>query len=355
LFFAGTADGDVHGYLAADGEAVGTIYNPDGAVTAIAAAPAHPQEVIAIGTARGELWLCGDHEADPQGYFCLQLPSAVSALAWTYWPDGWELLAIGLSDGAILVWDPRTTALPDGTWYVDDPAAIRAVAPATGVAITALCWSPVGDGTLVAGAANGFVSTFDVEQASQTHSFSTPQLADTALATGELDGRPVIAASGSRFRVWDIATRTPVVVSDEAGRGRDELLFGDLDGHTIVLQPSYDGVRVWDPLQLDQEYSVAVTRPSERQGFPIALTRLPPEAIGAVNSDLADYVIAFGRLAGHATLATATEAGAITLADLGTGAQRSLQWYNSVHSLAIGPDSLLAIGDPQGYTVIQIH
>ena len=328
VLVVGTATGNV--YLLADLErTVGGVEDLTDAVTALATAPDYVEHVTAIGTAGQVLLLLFQLENGEQAVYELSVPAAVSALAWSYWPDEWPVLAVGLADGGVVLWNPRRVVGADRVWRYDDPAAIQVVAPPTGVPVTALCWGPEGPPTLIVGAADGMLRTWDVTAGAETHAFSTDLFADTVLATGRLNDRAVLATTGSMLRVWDIATGDPVVVSDVHGRSNDQLLFTELDGRPVMIQQAHDGIRVWDPQNATAPHVAAIT----------GLT--PP-------------VLAFGTLNEQPVLAIGTPTGLITLANLRDGTQRTIDWYSPVHALAIGPDDQLAIGDPRGYTVLQV-
>jgi hypothetical protein len=360
IVVVGTATGSVHLYggfeWTADGfELLGS------EVTALATTENYGEHITAIGTAEGALVLLHHLQNGEQAVYGLPMPGlldatagGVSALAWSFWPDGWPVLAMGLTDGGVLTWDIRRATVEDGSRQVDDPVAIQTVAPPTGTPVSALCWAPEGPPMLFVGAGDGMLRTWDVGEAAETHAFSTDLNEDTVLATGQLDGQVVLATAGRMLRVWDIATATPVLVSDEQGQSDGELLFGRLNDRTIMIQHAHDGMQIWDPLLATPPHLVATAR---RHPRPVPLTpdmtRLPRLTID-IASGLAPSALAFGTLNRRPILAIGTETGLIILADLRDGTQRTIHWYSPVHALAIGPDGQLAIGEPQGYTVLQI-
>ena len=81
-----------------------------------------------------------------------------------------------------------------------------------------------------------------------------------------------------------------------------------------------------------------------RDGQPLATVPLPDE----------HAVIDLGQLNGRDTLAVGTPGGALILVDLASGERRTIDWFDPIAALAIGPDNHIAIGDDKGYTVIRV-
>jgi WD40 repeat protein len=353
MLAVGTAAGEVHIHDADDGELLFGLQGLGAAVTALAAHVQGTEHLTAIGTADGNLgvWL---HLPDGgQDFSELSLPSAVSALSWSYQPDGWPVLAVGTADGGVWLWDPARVVNEDGSWNVDDPAILHGVASGPGVPVSSLTWSWEGPPTLIGGDVHGTIRTWDVTTGTENHVFNADKHADTVLATGRLGGRTVLAAAGHLLRVWDLADGTPLLIGDDQRSSNDELLFGDADGRTIMAQNFFDGVRVWDPLEATQLDTVATPRDTRPPLEPRRLTQRSAFAIGAATGLIAP-TLALGRLNERPALAVGTPTGLITLVDLRDGTQRTIDWYEPVYALGLGPDNLVAIGDPQGYTVIRV-
>ena|SRR5690348_2980988 len=53
-------------------------------------------------------------------------------------------------------------------------------------------------------------------------------------------------------------------------------------------------------------------------------------------------------------IAVGTPGGALILVDLASGERRTIDWFDPIAALAIGPYNHIAIGDGKGYTVIRV-
>lgn len=70
-----------------------------------------------------------------------------------------------------------------------------------------------------------------------------------AVATAELDGRPVVVAGGDgTVRVWDLATRAPIGQPLTGHTGAvNAIAIAQLDGRPVIVSGSTDGtVQVWN-------------------------------------------------------------------------------------------------------------
>ncbi|MGE3287868.1 MAG: hypothetical protein AB7J32_17480 [Pseudonocardia sp.] len=119
------------------------------------------------------------------------------------------------------------------------------------------------------------------------------------LATGRLDGRPIVLSGGqdATVRVWDVATGEPVGTAMTGHTGAVHgLATARLDGCTVAVSAADDGtVRVWD---------IASGAP-----------------VGAPRSIRTEGPLSVVTFAGHPVMVAADGAGGVEVRDLATGAR----------------------------------
>jgi WD40 repeat protein len=165
-------------------------------------------------------------------------------------------------DATVRVWD-LALGIPADEPLTDHQVAVNAGA-VTAVAVGELEGRPV----VVCGGGDGTLRLWDLERGTPigprlTGHDVVPRLRPfqrevTAVAVGELEGRPVVVSGGydGRLRVWDLAHGTSIgqwstsqdVVHPFKYRlgGVDAVAVGKLEGRPVVTSLDYFAVRVWD-------------------------------------------------------------------------------------------------------------
>lgn len=259
----------------------------------------------------------------------------VTSLCWGEL-NGQSLIASGSRDGRILVWDSTTGEVLKE--FAEHSSAINAVA-----------WGEVKGTQVVASAgADGLVFVRAVEDG--TVLFSKRAGRATAIAFGELSGRPVLAAaldqwSHSRrlktLQTWDLFSGSAVGgLIARTGSGKS-LAWAQLDGHPVVLLGSSDrNVYAWDPqnhsLSSPQRGHVGSVRSvayGQLDGRALAVSgsvdktvrvwELPPllNADETRANDAEVVSLAGGIVGGSAAIAVGTGSGTIVVREGGSGHQ----------------------------------
>jgi WD40 repeat protein len=259
---------------------------------------------------------------EPAGH--LHHGGPVTSVAFGTGTDGRLLLATGGYDGLVRLWDPDTGTEPAGHLH-------------HGERVESVAFGNRADGRLLLASAglNGTVRLWDPDTGTEAckplrHANPVELI---AVANGA-DGRLLLASAGWEFtvRLWDPVSGTEVGGPLDHGSFVESVAFGTReDGRLLLATGGYDGlVRLWDPVS-----------GTEARG--------PLGHGGGVASSVAFGTGADGRL----LLATGGFS-SLRLWDAAAGTIcTTLRRRTPVRSVALH-DTLLAIGDDEGLTVVDI-
>ena len=217
-------------------------------VGAVATAELEGRPVVISGSGDGCVGVWDLATSTPIGDLFTGHASPVNAVA-TAELDGRPVAISGSDDGTVRVWDLATGALV-GDPFTGHTGSVNAVATAE------LDGRPV----VISGSDDLSVRVWDLAPAERVSDpFSGGAMSVRVVATAELDGRSVVVSGGDdgTVRVWDLATGalvgdlfTDALVGDlftgQTG-SVNAVATAELDGRPVVISGRDDGsVRVWD-------------------------------------------------------------------------------------------------------------
>jgi WD40 repeat protein len=218
-----------------------TLLEAPSSVESVAFSPDGDHLAVSFGDGSLQFW----HVQDRALLRTLEGPGSAERVAYSYdlaFSPGGTVLALGLPDGSVQLWQLAETVQ-------DPPIALkRTLGPEVGQVstITSLAFSPDGD-TLVAGAWDGSVQVWDIEDGALLRAFGNHEGGVVAVAFSP-DGATLASASLDGItKLWNVAT-TSLIRELEGPSATTGLAFSP-DGSVLAIDRDLWTVNGWTHLR----------------------------------------------------------------------------------------------------------